>query len=239
MINNCLDMLGMGSSSKIVKTHDTPAESSKILHTDEDGANQKHAWNYWAIVGCLNYLQAMTRPDLAHSIHQCVHFCNNPKLLHEQGLKRICCYLYLTRDHGLVFKPNLTDGFRCYVDADWARNWLKTHPNDKTGALSCTGYLITYANCPIMWGSKMQLCVALNTTEAELIALSTTLREVIHLQNLLLGLCGCNFPIPSTKPQLVCHTFEDNAACIEVAQLDHKIHPRTKHIFFGTFVPFS
>ena len=59
-INNCLEMLGMGPTSKNVKTHDTLAESSKILHADEDGANQKHAWNYRAVVGCLNYLQAMT-----------------------------------------------------------------------------------------------------------------------------------------------------------------------------------
>ena len=60
MIDNSLDMLGMGPSSKNVKTHDTPDESSKILHANEDGANQKHAWNYRAVVGCLNYLQAMT-----------------------------------------------------------------------------------------------------------------------------------------------------------------------------------
>ena len=59
-INNCLEMLGMGPTSKNLKTHDTPAESSKILHADEDGANRKHAWNYWAVLGCLNYLQAMT-----------------------------------------------------------------------------------------------------------------------------------------------------------------------------------
>ena len=39
MIDSCLDILGMGPSSKNVKTHDTPAQSSKILHTDEDGAN--------------------------------------------------------------------------------------------------------------------------------------------------------------------------------------------------------
>ena len=76
MIDNCQDMLGMGPSSKNVKAHDTPAESSKILHADEDGANQKHAWNYQVVVGCLNYLQAMTQPDLAYSDHQCVHFCN-------------------------------------------------------------------------------------------------------------------------------------------------------------------
>ena len=45
-INNCLDMLGMGLSSKNIKTHDTLAESSKILHADEDGDTRKHSWNY-------------------------------------------------------------------------------------------------------------------------------------------------------------------------------------------------
>ena len=127
------------------------------------------------------------------------------------------------------------DGFKCYVNADWARNWLKSRPNDKIGALSRTGYLITYANCPIMWGSKMQSLVALSTTEAKFVALSTALCEVIHLQNLLLELHGCNFPIPFMKPQVVCRTFEDNAACIEVAQSDHKIRPRTKHISMRLF----
>ena len=229
-IDNCLERLGMGPTSKNVKTHDTLAESSKILHADEDGANRKHTWNYQAVIGCLNYLQAMTRPDLVYFIHQCSRFCNNPKLLHEQGLKRICRYLYLTRNQGLVFQPKLACGFKCYVEADWAGTWLKTRPNDKMGALTRMRYLITYANCPIVWGSKMQSLVALSTTEAELIALSTALWEVIHLQNLLLELRGCNFPIPFTKPQVVCHTFKDNAVCIEVAQSDHKIRPRTKHI---------
>ena len=32
------------------------------------------------------------------------------------------------------------------------------------------------------------------------------------------------------KPQVECRTFEDNAACIKVAQSDHKIRPRTKYI---------
>ena len=116
------------------------------------------------------------------------------------------------------------------MDADWAGNWLKTLPNDKTGALLHTRYLIWYANCPIVWDSKMQSLVALSTTEVEIIALSTVLREVIHLQNLLTELCSCNFQIPFTKRQVICHTIEDNAACIEVAQTKHKICPSTRHL---------
>ena len=111
-------------------------------------------------------------------------FCNNPKLNHELALKHICWYLKGTHTHSLFFKPNLSDGFKCFVNADQAGNWVKQCPNDKTGALLRTGYLITYANCPIIWGSKMQMLVALSTTEAELIALSSAVWEVIHLQNM-------------------------------------------------------
>ena len=64
----------------------------------------------------------------------------------------------------------------------------------------------------------MQTLVTLSTTETKLIALSTALCEVIHLQNLLLELQDYNILILFTKPQIKCQTFEDNAACIEVAQ---------------------
>ena len=81
----------------------------------------------------------------------------------------------------------------------------------------------------------MQSLVALSMTKAEIIALSSASREVIHLQNLLKELQSCNFPIPFTKPQVVCCTFEDNAACIEVAQSEHKICQRTKHLSVQLF----
>ena len=41
-IDNCLTFLGMGNTAKKVKLHDTPAESSKILHSDESGPEGKH-----------------------------------------------------------------------------------------------------------------------------------------------------------------------------------------------------
>ena len=59
-IDNCLKLLGMGEDKEHVKLHDTPAESSKILHADNNGTDCKQMWNFRAVVGCLNYLQAMT-----------------------------------------------------------------------------------------------------------------------------------------------------------------------------------
>ena len=234
-IDNCLKLLGMGNNNENVKLHDTPAESSKILHANNDGMDRKQVWNFHAVVGCLNYLQAMTRPDLSYSVHQCAWFCNSPKLSHEQALKRFCHYLRGTQHKGLIFKPDLKQGFKCYVDADRAGNWSKSNPSSPAGVLSRSGFPIKYANCPILWGSKMQSLVALSTTEAEIIALSTALREVIHLQNLLRELWANAFPIPFTKAQIHCRTFEDNAACIEVATSEAKIRLRTKHLAVRLF----
>ena len=58
-INNCLKLIGMGDDSNHVKTHDTPAEAIKILHADQDGEAHKATWNFHAVIGGLNYLQAM------------------------------------------------------------------------------------------------------------------------------------------------------------------------------------
>ena len=133
-IDNCLKLLGMGEDKENVKLHNTPAESSKILHANINGTDRKQMWNFRAVVGCLNYLQAMTRPDLSYSVHQCARFCNSPKLCHEQALKNICCYLHGTQHKGLIFKPDLKQGFKCYVDVDWAGNWFDRIPSTTPGA---------------------------------------------------------------------------------------------------------
>ena len=59
-INNCLNLLGLSSEAQNVRLHNTPAETSKILHANPSGPKCKQSWNYCAVVGCLNYIQAMT-----------------------------------------------------------------------------------------------------------------------------------------------------------------------------------
>ena len=86
MINNCLKIIGMGYDNNHIKTHDTPAEAIKILHADQDGEVRKATWNFCAVIGGLNYLQAMTWPDLAYAVHQCARFCNAPKPQSQMSL---------------------------------------------------------------------------------------------------------------------------------------------------------
>ena len=52
-------------------------------------------------------------------------------------------------------------------------------------ARSRSGYVIKYAGCPLMWASRLQTEIALSTTESEYISLSTALRGVIPIMNLI------------------------------------------------------
>ena len=71
--------------------------------------------------------------------------------------------------------------------------------------------------------------MALSTTEAEYMALSTAAREVIFLMNLIDELREKGVELIHEKPEIKCQVFEDNVGAIELAKLP-KLRPRTKHI---------
>ena len=101
--------------------------------------------------------------------------------------------------------------------------------SDPSTAKSRTGFVITYAGCPIQWTSKLQTQIALSTCEAEYIGLSQALREVKPLMDLALELKDRGFKCEYTKPKVHCKVFEDNTGALALATVP-KIRPRTKHI---------
>ena len=142
----------------------------------------------------------------------------------------ICRYLMRTRDIGLRFKPDPSKGFENYCDADFSGNWAAQFAEfDPSTAKSRSGWITFYAACPIIWASKLQTQVALSTTEAEYIALSQSLRDVIPIMQLLEEIKGRGFEVICTNPYVYCKTFEDNSGALELARLP-KLRPRTKHI---------
>ncbi len=91
------------------------------------------------------------------------------------------------------------------------------------------GCIITYAGCPMHWTSKMQTEIALSTTEAEYIALSQSMREVLPIMWLLEEAKQHGVPVLNARPKVHCKVFEDNAGAIEIANVP-KMRPRIKHL---------
>lgn len=154
--------------------HKTPVDA--ILHaTSQSDEPCQLTWNYRQVIGILNYIAASSRPDISFGVHQCARFSASPSRVHELAVKRIVRYLKGTRTQGYIFCPGPTKAIDCYVDADFAGTWTPDTSTHPTSVRSCTGYVITFANYPILWSSKLQSEVTLSTTEVEYISLSQSL----------------------------------------------------------------
>jgi hypothetical protein len=207
-----------------------PAAPSKILRRDESAPPFKCPFHYRKVIGKLNYLEKSTRPDIAYAAHQCARFCIDPKESHVQAVIHLAKYLQNTREEGILMNPDHNKSFEVFADADFAGNWYsKTADEDPSTAKSRSGFVILYGGCPLLWGSKLQTCISLSTTEAEYVALSQALRETIPIMNLLSELKDQDFHNDNTKPTVHCHAFEDNTGALELSKV-HKMRPRTKHI---------
>ena len=178
----------------------------------------------------MNFLEKSTRPDISCAVHQCAQFTADPKIQHGKVVKHIGRYLAGSAQQGLIYKPDITKSLECFVDSDFSGNWNKEDADsDMDTARSRTGYVIRYAGCPIVWGSKLQTHIALSSTEAEYIAISTAMREVIPLMALLKEMSEKQFITHNNQADIHCQIFEDNSGAIEIAQTT-KYRPRTKHI---------
>ena len=227
LIDQIISDLGLKANTK---TKDLPALSSKILNRDTNGHPFREDWHYRSIIGKLNFLEKSTRPDLAYSVHQCARFSIDPKASHAQAVKQIGRYLMANRDKGLILKPDANMGLEDWVDADFCGNWDRNYAiEDPTTARSRSGYVIRYCGCPVTWRSKLQTEVALSTTEAEYVALSHSLREVIPIMNLLQEAKDKHINVHHVKPIIRCTVFEDNDGALELANVP-KMRARTKHI---------
>ena len=227
LIDSILKDLHLQSSSDIKKT---PSMITSLLHKDTDGQEMTPDFHYRSVFGKLNFLEKSTRPDISISMHQCAHFSENLKRSHAEVVKRIGHYLLSTRDKGLLIHPNKLSHFDCWVDADFAGNWQQRDAHiDPMTSKSRSGWLVHFAGAPITWASKMQTITAMSTTEAEYIALSTSLREVIPMMGMLQEAREHGLQVDYLPPKVHCTVFEDNSSALELARLP-KIRPRTKHI---------
>ena len=151
LIKRIIDSLQL----KDQRQHDTPADQT--LHKDKDGKPRRTDFHYRSLIGQLNYLTSSTRPDIQFATHQCSKFSIDPKHSHEVAAKRIVRYLKRTADEGILVTPDINKGFECYVDADFAGTFTHAEADDPSSCLSRTGYVIMYANCPILWSQKCRV----------------------------------------------------------------------------------
>ena len=168
---------------------------------------------YQSAVGSLLYAALATRPDIAQAVGAVSKFNSTPTEAHLTAVKRILRYLKGTMNLALKYQQSENGTLVGYSDADWA--------NDPDDRHSTTGNLFMMSGAAVSWLSKKQPTVALSTSEAEYIALSTATQEAIWFRRLLYDLGKF-----TNEPTIL---MEDNQGAIAIAH-NPVDHARTKHI---------
>jgi hypothetical protein len=201
-------------SCKIATTPANPSLklSKSMCPTSIDDIEYMKKVPYRQLVGALLYLVSGTRPDLAFSVSQVCRYMQNPGNLHWVAVKQIIRYLQGTKTSGIILGGEWKDPHG-YVDSDWA--------GEVDNRRSTTGYVFYLNRGPVSWNCRMQPTVALSSTEAEYMALSTAAQEAIWLKGILKSLSvGINKSIK---------LYGDNQGSLKLAK-NPQNHSRTKHI---------
>jgi hypothetical protein len=169
----------------------------------------------------LLYLKGHSRPDIGMAVSQVCRFTHCTRRSHELALERIGRYLKGTVEEGLVMTPTPQSlNIDAYVDTDFAGLALKEKRTDPTSVKSRTGFVLNVANCPVLWSSKLQRQIATSSTHAEYIGLSSAMREIIPLGNLL-GTVAEAVGLPEEyKTTFKTTVWEDNNGCRIIANLE-------------------
>ena len=207
-IQNMLQRFGL-TEAKIVST---PADPYVKLVKDDGVSNEVDSIAYQSMVGSLLYAAMATRPDIAQAVGAVSKFNSKPSEAHLTAVKRILRYLKGTVDLALKYRKVEDGSLTGYSDADWG--------GDSDNRHSTTGNLFLMGGGAISWLSKKQAIVALSTSEAEYIALSSATQEAVWLRRLLTDLRVVKEPVV---------LMEDNQGAIAIAR-NPIAHARTKHI---------
>lgn len=170
---------------------------------------------YRKIVGMLLYLSVNSRPDIAAAVGILCQKVSSPRDVDLNEAKRVLRYLKRTKGIKLTLGPSTLKfkSIEAFTDSDWAE--------DRVDRKSSSGILCLVNSAAVIWRSKKQSIVATSSAEAEYVALSQTVKELVWLRRL----CE-SFDIKHNGPIIV--NCDSQSAIAMVTK--PKLGGRTKHI---------
>ena len=202
------------------KTGSIPAHpGSKIQRTKEDDEflDENQQKRYRSGVGMLLWLSKHTRPDATNAIRESSKVLDRASKEHYKYMLRIIKYIIKNRNKKLKIRinPDNLSGFELkgYSDSDYA--------GDLDTRRSVSGFSLFFNGALIAWRSRGQRSVSLSSTEAEFIALSEAISEILFVRNIIVFLGGfINLPI---------QVFVDNMGALYLAE-NNSSNSRIRHM---------
>jgi hypothetical protein len=215
-IYRCLEATGL-LNCPTAPTPMTP--NSKTKHDDDDTPLDHNEFDlYRRALGQLRHIAVTYRSDIAATLNHLSAHALEPHRKHLRQLKHLLRYLKGTAHMPLVLGKDKNIELSAYSDA----NWKSSEARGK----NITGGIYRLCGGTIDTESHRQDCVASSTCHAEMIALSTIAKGVIHLRALLNEL---------GHPQNTTTIYTDSEACDAIAD-NFGTTKKTRHVDAAHFL---
>ena len=193
----------------------TPATDGLFeLRTDATLSTEEKRKEFHSLVAKLLYLAKKTRPDCLTTVAFLATRVSKCTDQDWEKLIRLLKYVNATKERGIVLRPG-RDGIivKVYVDASYG-----VHPDGKSHTGCC---IVVGATGPVHCKSAKQQIVTKSSTEAELVALSDSASQGLHLRQFVIAqgyTCG-----PVTL-------YQDNMSTMALVERGRSAGERTRHI---------
>jgi hypothetical protein len=127
-------------------------------------------------------LSQHSRPDISNVVRELTKCLDGATPEAFREMLRVIKYVIDTSTLGFKIEPKSLDNqllwnIVLYSDSDWA--------GDKDNRRSVSGFIMFLCGVPLVWRSKQQKSVALSSSEAEFVAASEAVKEIIFVLQLL------------------------------------------------------
>ncbi|CAI7923294.1 unnamed protein product [Closterium sp. NIES-54] len=217
MVHQVLQRFGFQFSSP----QPTPLSTGNLLSAPPSDDFVEPSGPYPELVGCLMYLMACTRPELAYPLSLLARYVapDRHRKVHWDAAKRVLRYLCSTSGMWLVLGGRGLVVLIGHADASWV--------DDSATQRSSQGYTFSLCSGSVSWRSTRSSSVLSSSCEAEIYAGAMAAQELRWLTYLLTDLGEQ----PRSPPVL----YVDNKAMIALCQ-EHRLEHRTKHIALRYFL---
>jgi len=156
----------------------------------------------------LLFLAKITRPDILVAVSYLTTRVKEPTIADQKKLQRVINYVKSTSSKKMIFKGH-GEEVEAFIDASF---------NVHTDAMGHSGLLIKVFGDTVKCKSKKQTSTTSDSTEAELVALTTRAPEVAAMEQFMRDM-GYHVKIPTI--------WQDNKSCITIAETGHlnNFHP--------------
>ena len=211
------DMLKEVGTTKGARTPAT--EGLFDVKPEADIASEAQRMTFHRHVAKMLYLAKRARPDCLTAVAFLATRVTKCSVDDLVKLDRLMRYLWATRDRGIVFAPG-SKGIDVSVLIDAAYG---VHPDGRSHTGSC---IVVGDKGAVHCKSSKQQIVTKSSTEAELVALSDSANQALHVRN---------FIIEQGHPCGPVTIYQDNMSCMALISRGRSAAERTRHISIRYF----